>query len=140
MPIKPIQGVGLAKSLPRMRSNLCLSNGIANSMQQMLRRNVVLDISVAFGKTELMFCQLTPFGLTPPFILNNDLGHRSRSVTDVVLETGLGTTFGYLYWYGMYTASAGRCLSHGHKRNAKGGVYRLPRTCYTETRSILREA
>ena len=86
MPIKPIQGVGLAKSLPRMRSNLYLSKGIANLMQQMLRRNVVLDISVAFGKTELILCPLTPFKLTPPFILNNELGHRSRSVTDVVLK------------------------------------------------------
>ena len=64
-----------------MRTNLYLFNRIADLVQQMLRRSVVLDISVAFGKTEFIFCQLTPFKLNPPFILSKTDGVTvSRSV------------------------------------------------------------
>ena len=40
----------------------------------MLRRSVVLDLSVAFGKHNLIHGQLAPFNLTPPSILEPQIG------------------------------------------------------------------
>ena len=73
----------------------------------MLRRSVVLDLSVAFGKYKLILGQLVPFNPIPPSILEQRIG--STTIRGALLRwywIGLGTTFGYLYWYGMYTAKA----------------------------------
>lgn len=51
--------------------------------------------------------------------------------------TGLGTTFGYFFWYGMY------CFILRSRRLPQGDlilmVDRLSRPCRTKTRSILRQ-
>lgn len=117
MPIKPIQGVGLAKSLSRMRTNLCLFNRIADLAQQMLRRSAVLDISVAFGKTELIFCQLTPLKLTALPILNNEPVTVRGAFTDVVLkqdwerrlDTSTGTVCIQQAWAMPFTWASMEC-------------------------------
>ena len=73
----------------------------------MLRRSVVLDLSVAFGERNLTLSQLAPLNLTPPSILEQRIG--SITVGGALLIwywLGLGTTFGYLFWYGTYTAKA----------------------------------
>lgn len=90
MPIKPITGVRRPGQIP--------SASDANS-DQMLRRGLVLDLSVAFGM----------------YALTNDVSRRllrtsgiqiGECLSELTRNTGLGTACGYFWWYGMYTTNS----------------------------------
>jgi hypothetical protein len=60
----------------------------------MLRRGLVLDLSVAFGK--FFFVSLT----TRDLERNKTIGTRNADSFFFLLQ-GLGSAAGYLWWYGM---------------------------------------
>ena len=70
----------------------------------MLRRGLVLDLSVAFGKLNLYRQSQTFWGETQKLWICLQF-RRSRQLADCI-PSGLGTTFGYLYWYGMFAEVA----------------------------------
>lgn len=67
-------------------------------MIQMLRRGLVLDLSVAFGEPSL-----SAHSARCSYQIWHH-GGLSDSIYSVLthIVSGLGTTFGYLFWYGMY--------------------------------------
>ncbi len=60
MPVKPIEGVRLARSLSGTSTMLRSPNSMADPVHQMLRRGLVLDLSVAFGKPDAQIQSIDP--------------------------------------------------------------------------------
>ena len=91
MPVKPITGVRQLPPPSWMRApaprNPWETYGkLMESDVQMLRRGLVLDLSVAFGE----------------FLgIKKSIGSWWRELTFLFARLGLGTSAGYLWWYGM---------------------------------------
>ena len=138
MPVKPIEGVGLAKSLSGMSAMPSSPNSMADLVQQMLRRGLVLDLSVAFGKPDVQIQSIDPFDALFA-LLAMGWGARRRSFADAIpSRTGNDFRISLLV---RYVDTKARAVSSTlDDQSAEEFIYRLPRACDTETRYVLREA
>ena len=99
MPVKPIVGVGCFFGLSSSNDfNFSLrSDSIADVFYQSFRRGLVLDLSVAFGASLLSGSSLVHLRAFHAQLANLAVPEVPLLIP---LLLGLGTTFGYLFWYG----------------------------------------
>lgn len=85
-------------------------------LPQMLRRGLVLDLSVAFGKSEFLGCTEVRNSSWIAPLSDEFVGFETKQRTDGYIGIGLGTAAGYWFWcvIALWDFKCGACVLIGH--------------------------